>query len=47
MDEEKGHELAFVQFPQKFKNITKNDLYGNSMKVIGEVNSIEFSFLIT
>lgn len=39
MDGEKGHELAYVQFPQKFKNITKNDLYGNSMPVIAEVST--------
>ncbi|KAL3508353.1 hypothetical protein ACH5RR_027754 [Cinchona calisaya] len=37
MDEGKGHELAYVQFPQTFKNITKNDLYSNSMRVIREV----------
>ncbi|KAJ6408616.1 hypothetical protein OIU84_011864 [Salix udensis] len=34
MDEEKGHELGYVQYPQSMKNVTKNDLYGNSMKVI-------------
>lgn len=39
MDEKNGHEIAFVQFPQKFKNVTKNDLYGNSMVVIGEVRT--------
>ncbi|CAI9088199.1 OLC1v1022464C1 [Oldenlandia corymbosa var. corymbosa] len=37
MDEQKGHELAFVQFPQKFKNTTRNDLYGNELRVIAEV----------
>ncbi|KAL5548648.1 hypothetical protein UlMin_003879 [Ulmus minor] len=30
MDEEKGHEIAYVQFLLAFENITKNDLYGGS-----------------
>ncbi|XP_008811269.2 cellulose synthase-like protein E6 isoform X3 [Phoenix dactylifera] len=30
MDEEKGHEIAYVQLPQLFNNITKNDIYGSS-----------------
>ncbi|CAL8160029.1 unnamed protein product [Prunus armeniaca] len=38
MDEEKGHELAFVQFPQNFKNLTKNELYA-SLRVINEVEA--------
>ncbi|RVW33638.1 Cellulose synthase-like protein E6 [Vitis vinifera] len=33
MDEESGHEIAYVQFPQCFNNITKNDLYANSLNV--------------
>ncbi|KAG8365161.1 hypothetical protein BUALT_Bualt18G0075500 [Buddleja alternifolia] len=37
LDEEKGHDVAFVQFPQDFHNITKNELYGGSMRVICEV----------
>lgn len=37
LDEEKGHEIAFVQFPQSFENITKNDLYGSSLRVISAV----------
>ncbi|XP_026392934.1 cellulose synthase-like protein E1 isoform X2 [Papaver somniferum] len=36
MDEEKGHEIAYVQFPQNFDNISKNDLYGGSLRVIAE-----------
>ncbi|MCL7034144.1 hypothetical protein MKW94_000956 [Papaver nudicaule] len=36
MDEEKGHEIAYVQFPQNFDNISKNDLYGGAMRVIVE-----------
>ncbi|XP_050945240.1 cellulose synthase-like protein E1 isoform X2 [Cucumis melo] len=38
MDEEKGHEIAFVQFPQKFDNVTKNDIYGSTLRVISEVD---------
>ncbi|XP_016173442.1 cellulose synthase-like protein E1 [Arachis ipaensis] len=37
MDEEKGHEIAFVQFPQNFENVTKNDLYGSSLITISQV----------
>ncbi|KAE8684050.1 Cellulose synthase-like protein E1 [Hibiscus syriacus] len=37
MDEEKGDEIAFVQFPQNFDNITKNDIYGNCIRVIQKV----------
>ncbi|XP_030928219.1 cellulose synthase-like protein E1 [Quercus lobata] len=37
MDEEKGHEIAFVQFPQNFKNVTRNEIYDATMRVITEV----------
>ncbi|XVF56874.1 hypothetical protein PTKIN_Ptkin06aG0155300 [Pterospermum kingtungense] len=37
LDEEKGHEIAFVQFPQNFGNLTKNDIYGSSLRVIMEI----------
>ncbi|XP_057723060.1 cellulose synthase-like protein E1 [Arachis stenosperma] len=37
MDEEKGHEIAFVQFPQNFENVTKNDLYGSCLITISQV----------
>lgn len=37
LDERKGHGIAFVQFPQKFENVTRNDLYGSSLRVISEV----------
>ncbi|GMI85478.1 cellulose synthase like E1 [Hibiscus trionum] len=33
MDEEKGHEVAFVQYSQAFHNLTNNDIYGNSCQV--------------
>lgn len=37
MDEEKGQEIGFVQFPQNFDNVGKNDLYGNALSVLMEV----------
>ncbi|MCE2055169.1 hypothetical protein HAX54_042092 [Datura stramonium] len=36
MDEERSHEIAFVQFPQSFENSTKNEIYG-SLRVLDEV----------
>ncbi|KAE7995203.1 hypothetical protein FH972_000028 [Carpinus fangiana] len=42
MDEEKGREIAFVQFPQTFENLTKNDLYSSSLNVINEVDFLGF-----
>lgn len=38
MDEEKGREIAFVQFPQNFENITKNEIYSGSLRVGREVS---------
>ena len=38
MDEEKGNEVGFVQFPQAFENLTKNDVYSSSLNVIMEVS---------
>ncbi|KAF8391684.1 hypothetical protein HHK36_023993 [Tetracentron sinense] len=37
MDEENGHEIAYVQYPQNFDNVTKNDIYSNSLRVFFEV----------
>ncbi|KAF6176799.1 hypothetical protein GIB67_014173 [Kingdonia uniflora] len=37
MDEQKGNEIAYVQFPQNFNNLTKNDIYGSKMDVITKV----------
>ncbi|XP_058762560.1 cellulose synthase-like protein E1 [Vicia villosa] len=31
MDEKKGHEITYVQFPQTFENVTKNDLYASAL----------------
>ncbi|GMH29597.1 hypothetical protein Nepgr_031440 [Nepenthes gracilis] len=37
MDEKKGHQIAYVQFPQRFENLTKNELYGTSLRIPTEV----------
>ncbi|KAL2495845.1 Cellulose synthase-like protein E1 [Forsythia ovata] len=29
MDEKKGHQISYVQYPQRYSNITKNDIYSN------------------
>uniref|UniRef100_A0A0D6QSQ6 Glycosyltransferase 2-like domain-containing protein n=2 Tax=Araucaria cunninghamii TaxID=56994 RepID=A0A0D6QSQ6_ARACU len=34
MDSVSGHKFGFVQFPQRFHGITKNDLYSNQLKRI-------------
>ncbi|XVF42561.1 hypothetical protein PTKIN_Ptkin01aG0373300 [Pterospermum kingtungense] len=34
MDEEKGDEIAYVQYPQCFDNLTKNDIYASSFLVV-------------
>ncbi|KAI3721483.1 hypothetical protein L2E82_32496 [Cichorium intybus] len=38
LDEEKGHEIAFVLYPQCFENITQNEVYGGSLRVLREVD---------
>lgn len=38
MDEEKGHEVAFVQFSQEYDNITRNEVYSGSLRVLMEVS---------
>ncbi|XP_057440990.1 cellulose synthase-like protein E6 [Lotus japonicus] len=37
LDETKGNEIAYAQFPQSYNNITKNDLYANSHVVSNEL----------
>uniref|UniRef100_A0A5B7BN89 Putative cellulose synthase-like protein E6 n=1 Tax=Davidia involucrata TaxID=16924 RepID=A0A5B7BN89_DAVIN len=37
MDEEKGQEIAYVQHPQNYDNLTKNDIYGSNFRVINEL----------
>lgn len=41
LDEETGHRIAFVQYPQNYNNLTKNNIYGNSLNVINQV-SVEY-----
>ncbi|KAG6423878.1 hypothetical protein SASPL_114283 [Salvia splendens] len=36
LDEDNGHEVAYVQYPQKFHNLTRNELYGGSLRVLSE-----------
>jgi hypothetical protein len=44
LDEEMGHKIGFVQYPQSYNNMTKNDTYGNSMLVISKVIIIKLHF---
>uniref|UniRef100_A0ACD5Y0N6 Uncharacterized protein n=1 Tax=Avena sativa TaxID=4498 RepID=A0ACD5Y0N6_AVESA len=37
LDEETGHKIGFVQYPQNYNNMTKNNIYGNSLEVINKV----------
>nr|XP_023881406.1 cellulose synthase-like protein E6 [Quercus suber]POF22860.1 cellulose synthase-like protein e6 [Quercus suber] len=37
LDEKRGHEISFMQFPQNYDNITKNDLYACTLSVINNV----------
>ena len=39
MDEKKGDEFAFVQCPQHFNNLTKNDIYANRCLATAEVSN--------
>jgi len=43
MNEEEGQEIAYVQFPQHFDNIGKNDLYANAISDTMEVRLISLS----
>uniref|UniRef100_A0A0D3H830 Cellulose synthase-like protein E6 n=1 Tax=Oryza barthii TaxID=65489 RepID=A0A0D3H830_9ORYZ len=37
LDEEMSHKIGFVQYPQNYNNMTKNNIYGNSLNVINHV----------
>uniref|UniRef100_A0ACD5YVW8 Uncharacterized protein n=1 Tax=Avena sativa TaxID=4498 RepID=A0ACD5YVW8_AVESA len=37
LDEEMGHKIGFVQYPQNYNNITKNNIYGNSLQAVKKV----------
>ena len=41
LDEKEGKEIAFVQFPQFYDNLTRNDLYGSMMRVIAHVRILD------
>ena len=40
LDEKTGHETAYVQHPQNYNNVTKNDIYGNVAVVTSAVSNI-------
>ncbi|KAH7860023.1 hypothetical protein Vadar_008251 [Vaccinium darrowii] len=37
MDEERGHRISFVQYPQNYDNNTKNDIYSNVAGVLYKI----------
>jgi hypothetical protein len=39
LDEEMGHKIGFVQYPQNYNNMTKNNIYGNSLEVLNKVST--------
>lgn len=43
MDEEKGKDIAYIQYPQNFCNLTKNEIYSNSLRLITEVSINEMN----
>ena len=47
MDEEEGHKVGFVQFPQTMDNLTKNDVYSSSLNIINKVSINEKLTLIS
>ena len=47
LDEEKGHEFGFVQFPQAIENLTKNDVYSSSLHVFRMVSINKQPILIS
>ncbi|KAL4618569.1 hypothetical protein ACB092_06G020300 [Castanea dentata] len=38
LDEKRGHEISFLQFPQNYDNITKNDIYACSFSVVNNID---------
>ncbi|KAF7142065.1 hypothetical protein RHSIM_Rhsim06G0230800 [Rhododendron simsii] len=37
MDKERGHKISYVQYPQSYDNITKNDIYSNAASAIHKI----------
>lgn len=42
-DEEQVQDIAFVQYPQNFENVVHNDIYGNPINTVNEVNKINIA----
>ncbi|KAF8737560.1 hypothetical protein HU200_014107 [Digitaria exilis] len=38
LDEEQGQDIAFVQYPQNFENVVHNDIYGNPINTVNELD---------
>jgi len=38
LDEEQGHDIAFIQYPQNFENVVHNDIYGNPINTVNELD---------
>ncbi|XP_006647822.2 cellulose synthase-like protein E2 [Oryza brachyantha] len=38
LDEEQGQDIGFVQYPQNFENVVHNDIYGNPINVVNELD---------
>lgn len=39
LDEEQGQDIGFVQYPQNFDNVVHNDIYGNPINVVNELDN--------
>lgn len=37
LDEESGQQIGYVQFPQNFNNLDKNNIYGDYISIVNEV----------
>lgn len=38
LDEEQGQDIAFIQYPQSFENVVHNDIYGNPINTVNELD---------
>ncbi|KAK3155139.1 hypothetical protein QOZ80_2BG0199360 [Eleusine coracana subsp. coracana] len=38
LDEEQGRDIGFVQYPQNFENVVHNDIYGNPINTVNELD---------
>ncbi|CAL4885108.1 unnamed protein product [Urochloa decumbens] len=39
LDEEQGQDIAFVQYPQNFENVAHDDIYGNPINTVNELDN--------